>query len=190
MLRIDVAGRSRAVAMPSTPRLGSRGFRRYRLIRAALSGQVTMSGRIARRAPSAVSRPRRAGARRNPAPLARRLAAERDRPNVPWLPWEWPPPHNRFIMRRWAFPAHTRMASSPERAARALATLSEPPATLRAVTEGASATLADSRRAGLSLEVVRTRPTNDAPPSKRNTDRAATRRRAGDVPPTRRVSIV
>ncbi len=33
---------SRAVAMPSTPRLGSRGSRRYRLVRATLSGKVTM----------------------------------------------------------------------------------------------------------------------------------------------------
>jgi len=45
-------------------------------------------------------------------------------------------------MRRWAFPAHTRMASSPQSPAPAVATLCGPPATLRAETKGAFASSA------------------------------------------------
>ena len=53
-----------------------------------------------------------------------------------------PSSHNNFVMRRWAFPAHTRMASSPQSPAPAVATLCGPPATLRAETKGAFASSA------------------------------------------------
>ena len=53
-----------------------------------------------------------------------------------------PSSHNNFVMRRWAFPARTRMASSPQSPAPAVATLCSPPATLRAETKGAFASSA------------------------------------------------